>query len=323
MPKLTLETYARLLANAACRRGAPLGGLLAELGVDAADLQVADASLREEIAALWDKRQGIAAMKFAAAFGAELRRLGPIAGDGAVPTPPEAVAILAAAAPEVRETDMPSYLQAPSPAARGGLVAPPFLAPPVGPAPSEPVAAVATPALVHPEAKAPSHLAGTANLNLEVIKAAAHQGALPFGNPKPSVAGAVPAAEPGAAPEKRVPPVGSGTVGADFSEIVASAKRGGLPFSRPEPPRAEPTGTADEPDLSQLPLETFAAVSGALARGEARDAALGRHGLTSAGFDILAKGWAQRFQREPQLLERFKDLARNSATMGRSGDSRG
>jgi hypothetical protein len=71
-------------------------------------------------------------------------------------------------------------------------------------------------------------------------------------------------------------------------------------------------------DLTLLPLETYAKLSAALARGELREAALRRHGLTPAAFDILARAWAQKFQQEPALLERFKELARGG--MARGGD---
>jgi hypothetical protein len=75
-------------------------------------------------------------------------------------------------------------------------------------------------------------------------------------------------------------------------------------------------------DLSLLPLEKYASLSGALARGEPRDAALARHGLTAGAFEILASAWVQRFQREPQLLERFKELAKSNIAAGKLGDGK-
>ncbi len=235
---LTLETYARLLARLAARRSARASDILSELGVSADELREAEPVLRAQLADAWNKRQGIVAMKFATALGAELQTLGPLIGDSTAP-----------AAPEVRETATPSYLQAPPAATLPVIAAPSFTAPPTEPA--------KPPAIV---AKAPPQLAGTANV--------------------------------------------------DLSAIIANIQGGGLPFARSEP-------QDEEADVSLLPLETFAAVSGALARGESREAALAKHGLTSATFDVLAKAWAQKFQREPQLLERFKELAKSSAATGR------
>src|ERR1700733_9946302 len=113
MTKLILEMYALLLANVACRRGAPLGGILAELGIDAADLQAEEAALREEMAGLWHQRKGVVAMKFAGALGAELVRLGPLGGEGAGQAQPAAIAAPPAMS-EVRDAALPSYLQMPS-----------------------------------------------------------------------------------------------------------------------------------------------------------------------------------------------------------------
>ena len=61
-------------------------------------------------------------------------------------------------------------------------------------------------------------------------------------------------------------------------------------------------------------------MSGALARGESREATLKMFGLTAGAFEILAKAWAQRFRREPSLLEKFKELARSNAAAGRRGE---
>ena len=280
MSELSLEMYARLLAHVACRRGARLSDLLSELGIDAEALPAAEIALREQLTSAWVNRRGILAMKFAAALGAELQRLGPIGGDGASPLPPEVVSLLSTA-PEVPETAMPSYLHTPLTTDRGGIGAPPFVALPA--APSLPAAPpIAPPALIRKEPASPSTLAGTGNLDLTAIVAAIRQGGLPFAHAPSPQAGATPA------PEGRP---GSAT------------------------PDAGPAEAREE-----LPLETFALVSGALARGESRDVALARHGLTSAAFDVLAKAWAQRFQREPQLLDRFKELARSSAATGRPGE---
>jgi hypothetical protein len=316
MSTVTFETYGTILAHILCRRRASLAEVLADLHVDPAEFERDEPALRRELAGAWVARRGISAMKFAAALATELQRLGPLRGDGAAPPPPEAVPRLAAP-PEVRETEMPSYLQALP--AGGGSLAAPFLAPPPATAPPVGSAApVAPPVMVRKEVGPASPLAGTADMNLSAIMSTIQQGGLPFAHGTSTAPGAAQAPEPAVAPEKRVP-VGSGTVGADFSDVVAAVKKGALPFSRPEQPHAGHAETGEEPDLAQLPLETFAEVSGALARGESRDAALARHGLTSAAFDLLAKAWAQRFQREPQLLERFKELAKISAAIGRGG----
>jgi hypothetical protein len=101
----------------------------------------------------------------------------------------------------------------------------------------------------------------------------------------------------------------------DPPAILVAIERGRLPFapSPAEPPgRSEPRATADhvdEGDLTQLPLETYASVCAALARGEPRPEALARYGLTAETFDRLGKAWSQRFQHEPQLVARFKELA--------------
>jgi hypothetical protein len=61
-----------------------------------------------------------------------------------------------------------------------------------------------------------------------------------------------------------------------------------------------------------MTLEKYASVSGALARGEPQEALLARHGLTVVAFELLAKAWGQRFQKEPHLLEEFRTLARTA-----------
>lgn len=83
MGTLTWETYARLLAHLSCRRDTPLSAILAELGIDAGELQRGEPALREELASAWTHRKGILAMKLASALGVELARLGPAGGDGA------------------------------------------------------------------------------------------------------------------------------------------------------------------------------------------------------------------------------------------------
>jgi hypothetical protein len=92
-------------------------------------------------------------------------------------------------------------------------------------------------------------------------------------------------------------------VDADLRAIIAAVESGAVPFAKP----------AEPPPVALLPLETYASVTAALAGGEPRDAVLARHRLTSEAFDAQARAWAQRFQRQPHFLERFKELVRSSA----------
>jgi hypothetical protein len=141
------------------------------------------------------------------------------------------------------------------------------------------------------------------------------------------------------APERESPRVRfGGTADMDLSGIVAAIERGALPFaaslqraaaqqrpSSPPPSAGEPAAspepaaaeTSEEIDLAAFPLEAYASVSGALARGESREEALAKHRLSAELFDKLAKAWAHRFEREPHLLARFKELARTSAASRR------
>src|SRR5262245_55972313 len=125
MTELNLDTYARLLAHVACRRGVPMKRILAELGVDAEELRLAEPALRERLIGAWDNRAGILAMKFAAALGAEMVRLGAVGGDWTREEEgPELVVPLSDARPA--EPEVPTFLQAAS--AQG------FSAPLAGPA---------------------------------------------------------------------------------------------------------------------------------------------------------------------------------------------
>jgi hypothetical protein len=101
-------------------------------------------------------------------------------------------------------------------------------------------------------------------------------------------------------------------------DAAVTGERGLPPFGRTASVIA--AHGEEEFDLSLLPLEKYASLSGALARGEPRDAALARHGLTAIAFEILAGAWSQRFRREPPLLERFKELAKASAATGGRGE---
>ncbi len=269
-------------------------------------------ALREQLAGLWNNRQGVSAMKFAAALGAELTRLGPLGGEGAAVTRPELVPVLAAA-PEVHETEMPSYLQTPAPRMQSGAVAPssPAIAPPVAPPP-----------MVRAEPASASRLAGTANMDLSAVVAAVQQGAIPFARSQPSAASLAEATERRQpATETPARGVGTGTIQTDLSAIVAAVGRASLPFGDSEPARpAEAHEGREEADFALLPLETYASVSGALARGEPREEALARHGVTAEVFERLTRAWSQRFPREPHLLARFKDLARGNTASGRRGE---
>lgn len=142
----------------------------------------------------------------------------------------------------------------------------------------------------------------------------------------PALPFAAPAAQPEATMQNRPlvavrsRGVGTGTVEADPNALVV-AERDVLPFGHLETPGPGRDDAEEEFDLSLLPLETYASLSGALASGESRDVAVARHGLTVQAFEILARAWAQRFQREPRLLEKFRELARSSAAAGRRGES--
>jgi hypothetical protein len=310
---LSLEAYARLLAHVACRRGVRLAEILAELGIEQEALHAAEVALREQLAGVLQHRSGMAAMKFTSALGAELGLLGPIGGDGSTPPPPEIVPILADA-PEVRDTEMPSYLQGPPPHARGGAVEPHvFRAVPAVTRVPEP------PPMVRAQQASASPLAGTANVDMSAIVAAVQHGALPFAHPEAAPASVAEVSEEAPAAQRRSPSVGTGTVGVDVNAPM-TVERGLLPFARSETPGPGAAEGGDDSDLSLLPLETYASVSGALARGESREATLKRCGLTVEAFEILARAWAQRFQREPNLLEKFKELARSSVAAGRRGE---
>jgi hypothetical protein len=83
-----------------------------------------------------------------------------------------------------------------------------------------------------------------------------------------------------------------------------------VPFVSPPP---APSG---EIDLARYPLELYASITGALARGEPRAQVLAERGLTPALFEKVAHAWGARLAAEPQLLQRFKALARSSAEQG-------
>ena len=326
MTALSLEIYARLLAQLACRRGVRMEKILAEFGVTDDELREAEPALRRELADALERRKGIAAMKFAASIGAELARLGPIGGHGG--EQPEAPRRDEPAMPlHDSEKATPSYLQAPPQAstwqqAPSALVTPSIVPPwaahgPLagesGPAslPEKSALPAASPAVaqeVHGEAPSLSKpFAGTMDTDLSAIVAAIQSGALPFSDPSPSRAVAKEVrGEASSTGEPRMKSLG-GTMDADLSTIIAAIKSGELPFAA----QASSPSDVESTDLALLPLETYASVSGALARGESRNEVLAKHRLSLEMFERLARAWALRFQREPYLLERFKDLARN------------
>jgi hypothetical protein len=78
------------------------------------------------------------------------------------------------------------------------------------------------------------------------------------------------------------------------------------------PAPAAPTASA-EVDLGKYPLELYAALTGALARGEPREKVLAEYRLTPTLFDTLAHAWGARLTADPELLVRFTALARSSA----------
>ncbi|MFT3770165.1 MAG: hypothetical protein QM820_32450 [Minicystis sp.] len=325
--EVTLETYARLLAHVACRRGVPMKEILVELGVEVEALYAAERAFRQQLAGAWEGRKGIVAMKFAAALGAALENLGPIGGEGSgspqEQRPDEPALVAVAREPE---RSVPSYLQASPGPGLGSFAVQPSSAQAsiVAVAPLVPLPLVPAPIA---ETCAGSHLAETVDADFSAIKAAMERGPLPF-----SSTSSTPAADKGAptaAPHKPHAGVAdaedgtrvaarqpgshlAGTIDADFRAIKAAMERGPLPFAHPEP------STSDEDRGEALPpLETYAGVTGSLARGEPRDEVLARHGLSAEAYDRMTKAWAQRFQREPHLLTRFQELARSSAASPR------
>jgi hypothetical protein len=99
------------------------------------------------------------------------------------------------------------------------------------------------------------------------------------------------------------------TADPDTSAIIAALARGSLPFVRPD--QQGPAGA--DVDFSLLPLETYASVSGALARGEPWAETFARHNVSPETFERLARAWARRLQDEPHLLARFRTLAKGGA----------
>jgi hypothetical protein len=288
MIQLSLETYAKLLARLACRRHARLDAVLAEIGVQAEALLRDEPALLRELATTLQRHKGVAAMKFAEALATEVERLG---GAALALGAPGDAAPLVPARPEV-----PSFLRAEQAPMAAALA----------------VSAVPLPA-------PPLALAETHKLGSRELAAAVERGRLPFVQRDPSSVGGADAqdevrptvelplaphvGEAGLLERAMAPRDLSGTADPDTQAIMAAVLRGALPFGRPDQSR-------EDADVAALPLETYASVTRALARGEPREEALKKHGLGAEAFDKLARAWAPRLQRNPHLMERFKELVK-------------
>jgi hypothetical protein len=84
---VTLEAYAQLLARLACRRGATVDEVLAELGIAAGDLGRDEPTLRAQLREAATPRSAGTAMRLAAVLADELQKLPPL-GPPAPPPPP-------------------------------------------------------------------------------------------------------------------------------------------------------------------------------------------------------------------------------------------
>jgi hypothetical protein len=105
------------------------------------------------------------------------------------------------------------------------------------------------------------------------------------------------------------------TADPDMRTIMATLAHGPLPFVRPDTQDASPTPQpGEEVDFALLPLETYAGVTRALARGEPREATLAANNLTAETFERMARAWARRLQGDPHLLARFRELAKGGAS---------
>jgi hypothetical protein len=318
---LPLETYALALAHLIRRRREPVAEVLGSIGVSAEAFSAAERYWTEELAQAFVRRKGALAMRFASAWADAHRQVGlldPAAGEApaAAWSPP--------AAPPAAKPDVPSFLR---PGSEPGALPlpPPAAAPPAPVAMSPaPVATPPSPAPVDaPPDRAPANpLAETNKMDVSAVARAIESGKLPFKYASPAALAALREASPPAADPRPARPARSGaTASMDASAFVPPADRAPLPFARHDAGGAAGAAEAkDDADLAQLPLETYASVSAALARGEPRPEALARHGLRAEAFDKLAKAWAQRFQREPHLLARFKELAKGMAGPGRQGE---
>jgi hypothetical protein len=144
MTPVTLEVYAQILARLACRRGATIEEVLAELGLAPEDLARDEPALRAQLREALARRKGIAAMKFAAAVGEELEKLALLGAGAPPPEPLPAPAVQvplalidpAADSPSRWAAQAPSYVTADPRAAAPAVVSlpapdPPAVAPPL------------------------------------------------------------------------------------------------------------------------------------------------------------------------------------------------
>lgn len=90
-----------------------------------------------------------------------------------------------------------------------------------------------------------------------------------------------------------------------------------LPFIAKQAAKEETKLRPDQIDLSLFPLELYAEISGGLARGDDRAKLLASRGLTDSLFDVLAQAWARKLATDPNLMARFKELARQTASAAR------
>lgn len=310
---MTLETYARLLALLAVRRGARIDDVLSELGISVGELHRDEAALRAQLAGLWPRRKGVAAMQFASALGEALVGLAPLsAGVDAAADLVQSIA---------REKLPSSYMPSFSPTEGGTPPGPPSVD--IGTF-QQPVRFFEPPSLDTETGERPT---------------------LPFEPPGKQVARFDPMtgerlAEPilvDAASKRPASPLAA-TMDPDMGAIVAALARGALPFKQPSPssdpeasailtglmrPPASPTTevlpvmdtSKDAPGRSSL--ELYAAVCGAVAHGTPREQALVAHGLSEEDFSKLIHTWAPKFAQDPELRARFKEMAKSYAASAR------
>ena len=115
-------------------------------------------------------------------------------------------------------------------------------------------------------------------------------------------------------PQGASDPIGGGTVIAPIN--IAGSPPEALPFQKHSSGAGSAERTRIRPedvDLSLFPLEKYAEISGALARGDARSTVLAKYRLTDDFYDALGMAWGARFQREPELGERYMEMARREA----------
>lgn len=188
---------------------------------------------------------------------------------------------------------------------------------------SQPEQAPSVPALAKPAVAVPSFLQPAP------LTAAPPLSVAPSFSPSPLAIPLDPVA-PAAPKVNRLPDL-AGTADTDMSVIIAGIRAGGLPFV--EPPKIPPPPASAAPgstvtqalpaysiDFARYPLELYARVTAALARGEPRDEVLAAHQLNTDLFDSIARAWTTRFRDEPALLERFRGLVRGRGGQGQQGD---